>query len=237
MNLVREQLPLKKLCLLASIAVIGLLAGCATPTKMPLAGDADSIGPGAQAIFLMTANLRNDYHPSHQPQVLVVNVEKPDAKEKADRFNFTMDDKARSFGPGSQVGYRYLFRMQLPAGDYIIRGFTGISRKFPTQGVYFAPLHADLKVPATGVYYLGHITATIRERKGDEFRAGPPIPLIDQAVAGFSGGTFDIEVSDQSDTDLKEFLEKFPALRTVTIQKAILAPFDRAKAQKFWQDH
>lgn len=228
---------MKKITLLVFLAIAWLLSGCATVTKMSLGKDSDTIGEGAKSIFLMTADLRNDYHQSYQPEIIVVNVEKPDAKERADRINFTMDDKAREDDGPPQQGNRYLLRMELPAGDYIIRGFTGMSRRFPIQAMFFAPLHADVKSPPSGVYYLGHVTAIIRERKGDEFRAGPPVPLIDQAVAGFSGGTFDVEVSDQSEADLKEFLAKFPALRTVKIQKALFSPFDRAKAQKFWQEH
>ena len=42
----------------------------------------------------------------------------------------------------------------------------------------------------------------------------------------------DIEITDQFETDVSEFRASFPALREAVIQKAVLAPFDRAKAQQ-----
>lgn len=75
------------------------------------------------------------------------------------------------------------------------------------------------------------LTANIQ----NEFRAGLPFPLVDQAVTGFSGGTFDVEIIDQFEKDELEFKSRFPALRDVNIQKAILPPFDRTKAQKWWE--
>src|SRR2546430_12996643 len=46
------------------------------------------------------------------------------------------------------------------------------------------PLHEELTVTQPGVFYLGHVDATVRERTGGEFKAGPSIPLIDQAEIG-----------------------------------------------------
>jgi hypothetical protein len=57
--------------------------------------------------------------------------------------------------------------------------------------------------------------------------------LIDHAVTEFSGGTFDIEITDQFETDVSEFNARFPALREAVIQKAVFAPFARAKAQQW----
>jgi len=214
---------------------ISLLAGCAT-NKMPLGSDSDTIEAGAQPIFLMTATFKNDYVQDSQPRLgtlIVEDVEKPDEY----RMTFAIDRKARDEKDTPQDGNRYLLRMGLPAGSYVVRGFKGSSGG-PVPflvGIFFAPLHADVKSPLSGVYYLGHVSATIRERKGGEFRAGPTIPLMQQSAHGFSGGTFDVEVSDRLEADLPELLAKFPALRSANIQKALLAPFDRARAQKFWE--
>jgi hypothetical protein len=65
---------------------------------------------------------------------------------------------------------------------------------FPFHGFFFAPLHEDLDVEPNSVVYLGQVDATAVERKDGELRAGPVIPLIDQAATGFSGGTWDISV-------------------------------------------
>ena len=212
-----------------------LLSGCATPTKMAFSDDSDTIQKTSKPIFLMTATLRNTYKTSYQPKLIVVHVERAVIKDGADRINFTMDDKAKNESDSPALGSSYLLRMELEQGEYVIRGLTGMARSFPIFASFFAPLHAKLKSVEPGVFYLGHVEATVRERKGDEFKAGPSVPLIDAAVAGASTGTFDIEISDQWEKDEPKFLAKFPALSKVTVQKAILPPFDRALAQQWWE--
>jgi hypothetical protein len=223
----------------AALCALALaLAGCATPTKMAFENDADRVTPAGKPIFLMTANIWNNYKTGYQPRLLVVHVERDGVKDSADRINFTMDEKAKVTGSGTlPVGNNYLLRMALDPGRYEIRGLTSMVQAFPVAASFFAPLHAPLESREPGVYYLGRVTAIVRERQGNEFKAGPSIPLIDQAVAGASGGTFDITISDEFAADEKMFRAAFAALRDVEIHKAILPPFDRAKAQKWWEDN
>ena len=223
--------------LLAFFAVSAaiLLSGCATRTPMAFENDADRLTEKSKPVFLMTATIKNTYKTSFQPKLLVVNVEKAGAKEAADRINFTMDDKAKQETDSAATGNTYLLRLELEPGKYEIKGMTSLARTFPIQAFFFAPLHAPLESKEAGVYYLGHVNATVRERQGTEFKAGPSIPLIDQAVAGASGGTFDVAITDEFATDEAVFRAKFPALAGVTIKKAILPAFDRAKAQAWWE--
>jgi hypothetical protein len=223
--------------LLTTVVLIFLLAmtGCATPTKMALINDSDTVLQKGNPIFLMTVDIKNTYKPSHQPRLLVVNIEKSTVNGSEDRINFTMDDKAKNESDDPAVGNSYLLRMELTPGGYVIRGFTSMSSSFPIHGFFFTPLHENFEAKGPGVFYLGHVSAIVRERKEDEFKAGASIPLIDQAVAGASGGTFDIEVSDQWEKDGPSFRKSFPVLASIDIQKAILPPFDREKAQKLWE--
>lgn len=98
-------------------------------------------------------------------------------------------------------------------------------------------LHSPIEVKESGVYYLGHVSAVVRERQGEEFKAGPTIPVVDQAVVGASGGTFDVVIGDQFERDETLFRAKFPALNGVKIQKTLLPAFDRARAQAWWEAH
>lgn len=230
---------MKKLLVSFVAVVFALLtSGCASPTKMAFENDADRLTDKSKPIFLMTATTKNIYKESFQPRLRVVNVEKPGAKEAADRLNFTVDTKAKLSEVDSvTTGNTYLIRMELEPGKYELRGLTSSARTFPIIGFFFAPLHAPLEVKEPGVFYLGHVNATVRERKGAEFRAGGVAPLIDQAIAGASGGTFDIEITDEFASDEALFRSKFPALANVKIQKTILPAFDRAKAQAWWDAH
>jgi len=226
-----------RLITFAAISLALVLSGCATPTNMAFQSDTDRLTEKSKPIFLMTATLKNKYKTSFQPRLLVVNVEKPDAKEASDRLNFKMDDKAKNETDSASTGNSYLLRLELDAGRYEILGLTSLARSFPINGFFFAPLHSPIEVKEPGVFYLGHVTATVRERQGNEFKAGPSIPLIDQAIAGASGGTFDVEITDEFATDEAVFRSKFPALTGVAIQKAILPAFDRVKAQQWWEAH
>ncbi len=204
---------------------------------MPFRNDTDRLTEKSKPIFLMTATMKNTYRTSFQPRLLVVHVEKSQAKEAADRLSFVMDDKAKLETDSVEHGNTYLLRFELDRGQYEIRGLTSLARSFPINGYFFAPMHSLLESKEPGVYYLGHVSATVRERQGEEFKAGPSVPLVDQAVAGASGGTFDIEITDQLVADEPVFRSKFPALSDVGITKAILPAFDRANAQRWWEAH
>ncbi|MDZ7918749.1 hypothetical protein [Rhodoferax sp.] len=228
---------MKKMIGMGMLAAAVLLTGCATRTKMAFENEGDTLTANSKPVLLMTVTLKNHYKTSHQPKLLVVNVEKPDAKESSERFNFTMDDKAKAESDKPETGNNYFIRMELEPGPYKIMGLTSTSTGFLINGYFFAPLHSDIVAKKSGVYYLGHVDAIVRERKGEEFRAGSPVPLIDQAVVGASGGTFDVTISDAIDKDEALFRARFPALKGVTITKDILPAFDRAKAQAWWQAH
>ncbi|WP_422843794.1 hypothetical protein [Acidovorax sp. M2(2025)] len=229
---------MKKRFLLLSVLTFALaLSGCATRTNMALQDDAAPLTEKSKPVFLLTATIKNVYRPTYQPQLRVVHVEKPGAKEAADHLNFIMDEKAKQETGSVESGNSYLLRLELEPGQYELRGLTSFAGSFPIHAAFFAPIHSSLEVSGNGVFYLGHIAATVRERQGNEFKAGPSIPLLDQAVAGASGGTFDVVITDQFEVDERAFRAKFPALAGVPIKKAILPAFDRAKAQQWWEAH
>lgn len=214
-----------------------VLSGCATVEDMPFSKDNSAAPDATKAIFLMTVTTKNIYHTSYQPDMLVLNVERPDAQSSKDRLNFKIDMQGKNETGMPDVGNTYLVRFDLAPGDYVIDGVTCLNEQFPVIVNFFAPLHEKLTVNGPGVYYLGHVDATVRERVGDEFKAGPTVPLIDQAVGGASGGTFDIAIADDWAKDESEFDDKFSGLKNAKVQKEIMAPFDRAYAQKWWEEH
>ena len=84
------------------------------------------------------------------------------------------------------------------------------------------PLNTEFELPPGSVVYLGHIVMTNRERKQGEERSGDVVPLVDQAVSGYSGGTMDITITDRSAEDIPKFIEKYPCLKGMTIKTAIM---------------
>lgn len=217
--------------------LIVALSGCATQSRMAFEDDKQVVTADGNPIYLMTVTLKNVYKPSFQPKLLVAHIEKQGATKSSDRLNFKMDEKSMNETDSLPDGNNYFLRMELPPGQYNIVGLSSLSRTFPFIGSYFTPIHATLEATRGGIYYLGHVEATIRERQGNEFRAGPVIPLVDQAIVGASGGTFDVEITDAFATDESLFRTKFPALANAEIRPAILPAFDRAKAQQWWEAH
>jgi hypothetical protein len=214
-------------------AITAALTGCATQLPMALS---DNSAPKADKVtLLMSATIDNRYKASFQPELLVVNVEKGGAKEKADRFNFQPDDKARRPSEGKNAPNSYLLSYELAPGDYVMPAMLSMVRSFPFIGSFQTVLMQDLSFPKAGVYYIGHVQAVVRERKDDEERAGPVIPLIDQAVVGASGGTFDVTISDQWAVDEARFKTAYPSLAKIGIEKKLLAPHDQAKVKSRWE--
>jgi hypothetical protein len=85
------------------------------------------------------------------------------------------------------------------------------------------PLEVDTEIKGGSATYLGHLNLVIRSKKDDnEPNAGPLLPLIDQAVTGFSTGTYDLVIEDRFDEDIKSFTSEYPGLEKVKIEKFIL---------------
>lgn len=224
---------------IAICAVLGTLltSGCATVAPMSPTTKTDSIDTTKNSYVLMTVTLKNAYHSSYQPSPIVVNLERGAADSRQDRLNFKFDEYDDQKSTTTDSGDHYFVRMPLAPGKYTMRGITGQSGIFPFHGMFFTPLHEVVDVKPNSIVYLGHIDATVVERKDGELRAGPLIPLIDQAATGFSGGTWDISVSDHYDDDVTAFKKDFPALSNASIDHDVLPQWDKQKATEWWANH
>lgn len=213
-----------------------LLGGCANQLKMPLQAEDESQVSASPPIFLMTVAVKNNYKDRYQPEPLAVQVAKTvDGKEEI--LAFKMDSDGTFYGENEDQPPKFFARLQLEPGSYVLRGIPSIGKAFPIVGFFYVPLHTQFAANDPGFFYLGSVNAIVRERQGDEFKAGPTIPLIDQAVAGASGGTFEVEISDRYDEDIPTFRKLFPALKGHNVAKSILPPFDRGTAQAWWEAH
>jgi hypothetical protein len=84
---------------------------------------------------------------------------------------------------------------------------------------------------------VGRVSATLRTpRQRGEFRAGPLLPLLDQAIAGMSNSTWDVTIADRADTDLALFRQNFKAVESASVINAPLPAFDRVAVQKWWDN-
>ncbi len=219
---------------LALFTIFALLSGCATVHDMGVNKSTEKLNLNGNGMLLMSLEISNLYKPDYQPQILVIHIETPDADSKENRHNFKTDlDGTIS----SSAGSRYLLRMKIPPGKYVVRGATCIYHSLFLTSSCLLPIHADIEVKANTTTYLGRVSGTMRERKEGEFRAGPVIPLIDQAVTGFAMSTFDVVISDSWDEDVKSYTTLFPALAHADINKSIMPVFDRQRAYAWWESN
>jgi hypothetical protein len=206
-----------------------LVTGCATRLGMPFS-EKDQAPIDKEPIYLMTVSFKNQNMQKFQPEAQSVVMVKQEDNGKPVRRAYEMD-KA-SFIRDQKTGEgKALIRLR--ASD-AFNQLEYIGARSGLIGVFILPLYQEIGADAPGVYYLGHVDAVVRPRGDNEFRAGPLIPLLDQAIAGASTGTFDVKFIDLYDQDVPKFKTIYPALSQVSIIKKIMPPWDRDKAQKEW---
>jgi hypothetical protein len=219
----------------AALTLALLFTGCATEKGMAVLDTPAAITKSSKPIYLMTVTLRNTYVPAYQPKLQAVRVLKKTDSPNPKIILFQADPLAKSESDSAAIGSSYLLRMEIEPGDYTILGLDCVGQSMSINGEFFAPIEASLRPATPGVYYLGHIEATVREHKGNEFRASGKIPVQEQRLVGAYGGTFDIEITNRLETDNEKFLTKFPALKGINIHLAVLPSFNRPRVQAWWE--
>ena len=214
-------------------ALLGILPGCATVLKMSPRKTESSVDTSRQSLLLASLTIENRHHESFRPNPIVVWLQRNGGTQKADRLAYQFDNDAEV--AADLPARHYLIRIPIEPGRYELVGIHGAAGVFPIHGAFFLPLYYDVEVKPGAVEYLGHIDAAVVERNDGELRAGPLLPLIDQAVSGFSGGTWAVTVSDASPHDVDEFRAAFPALSTAPIENDLLPPWDKARVTEHWQ--
>lgn len=208
-----------------------VVTGCATVNPMAFDKKSTAIDTKEKSIVLMTIDVSRADGSRFVPEPFVVKTAKqdPQGKEDPHNFKFSKDDSLQENGHTV-----YLARLALVGGEYKLYDVTGSASAFPINSLFVVPLNMDLKVKPGSVTYIGRVTAKLRDRVGNEFRAGPVIPLIDQSISGMSGGTWDVSVDNLAEQDIALFRATYPVLNNVAIETSPLPKFDRAAAQRLW---
>ncbi|SFN25260.1 hypothetical protein [Dokdonella immobilis] len=215
-----------------AVLVVVLFSGCANYQTMALKKGQRTISTTAESVVLLTVEVSRPDGSRYQPNpaIVLVSAMHTGDREQATLFRFSRkDDRVEMDGHAV-----YLSSMALAPGHYRIDGISGIANAFPFIGQFFIPVLAEFDVEAQSVSYLGHIAATMRERREGEFRAGSTIPLIDQSATGMISHTWDVAIENRYDTDMATFRQRFPALADLRVQSEALPAWDRAAAQRLW---
>lgn len=211
---------MKKIGVLLAIMVSVTLTGCVG--KMALVKGQSDVKTSDKSIILLPVKISNQNRTGYQPNLILAEV--TGAK------NQKIDIKDGLFKESKNEYKDYLLSFSLEPGAYTISNLIGHYRiPLLVNAFCSVPLNAPIEVKPNTIIYLGRINATIVERKEDDNeRAGSLLPLIDQAIAGFSNGTFIINIEDQYDVDVADYRKEYPGLKGVTIEKSILPQWQRA---------
>lgn len=221
------------------LCIVIALNGCLN--YMALTKGQDNVDLSKKSIALLSVKISNQKVPSCQPHPSMIFFK---GKNKKAYLIHSIDTFFKSEEPYKSVKdsfNEYLLSIDLDAGVNILEGISfefkgGAVHKDTTYPFVHASgallLNSEFNIKPNTVTYLGHINAVIRERKNDnEERAGSIIPLIDQRLAGFSNGTVDIVIEDKYDEDIKSYINEYPGLQKVKIEKSILPQWIRPEKQ------
>ena len=200
------------------ICILGITAfcGCTSMSPMTLESQSGALQLTSKSVGLFTLRTSNQYKPSYQPDVKSIEVT-PQATGKAVKFKV-----AKPHSQEKERFLEYLISVDLPPDTYTLGDVAGQSPQFLTIGSFRFPVGASFELPPNAVVYLGHVNMVNRKRKEGEARSGSIVPLIDQAVSGYSDGTFDVSIWDKSETDIPLFEQTYPELEQYVIVKSIM---------------
>ena len=253
---------MNKIATLFGLLTILLLAGCSTPSLSFI--EDPGTAPGQKMpLYILGASLQNTFKPCCQPRLtrlLITEKETGESVRNVIRLKIIPTTPPGQITPGGNTAasrplslqiqtehitpspdgltYLILLETEQPAASpvtYIIEQLTGVSDTRFIQGQFQAILYADIPPHPNGVFYLGHLSLTLREREGNELRAGPLLPEVDQFLTGFSTGTFDIAIEDRYDQDIAALDIHQPISRRIPIKKALLPPFNADAIRQWWE--
>lgn len=193
----------------------GILTGCAGWGKTPLKSSISEVSVNDNSIMIFSLRTSNSLAPKWQPFVIQFKIEGDNGFEKyfkvKDYYDFEED-----------VSNFYLLSAELPPGSYRITKVNGNSEmSFLSKAMFFFQTNVSFDIAENSITYIGRIDIVNRLRTGDEPRSGPVIPFPLQQTAGFSNGTCDVTVTDESAEDIKLFKAEYPALEAYDINVSI----------------
>src|SRR5208283_1675177 len=208
------------------------MSGCAG-NKMALTKGKSDIDLTKKSIVLLSVRISNQYKPSRQLKLLSVVICPQSETNCKHDLPSNPGSPYKPYKREKKHFNEYLLSYELESGTYNIDGlYTTYRIPTLTSGFGYTKLNLKTEIKPNSISYLGHLDITLREKKSDaEISAGGSVPLIDQYIPGFSSGTFDVEVEDKFDEDMKSFISEYTALKKVKVEKSILPHWIRPEKE------
>ena len=210
------------------ICLVFTMSGCGG-NKMALTKGKSDINLTKKSIVLLSVRISNQYKPKRQLELQNVIICPQSETNCKHDLPSHFESPYKSYKKEKNHFNEYLLSYELESDTYNIDGlYTTYRIPTLTAGFGFAKLNLKTEIKPNSISYLGHLDIILREKKSDaEISAGGNVPYIDQSIAGFSSGTFDVVVEDKFDEDMKSFISEYPALQKVKVEKSVLPQWIR----------
>lgn len=206
-----------------ALSLLVFVSGCvAAYRKMPLQENGAMPSLAQRSVLVMRVKMRNENHKTQQPKMTYAYATEKLQGGKGIKTAFWDPTLLHEADEG---GKEYFVSLDVEPGTVRLDALH-FWRFIPLllSAKAELPLRCEVDVPASKVVYLGSLDSVIVPKTGtDQTAAGGPFPLVDQAVAGFSNGTWQYSVADDYDAAVPELKAKYPFLSDVEIEKGILA--------------
>jgi hypothetical protein len=210
-------------CLWVAVLTTCVLAGAGCQHRMALNPDATSLDTSRESVAIFTITFVNSFKPACQPPASIVAIK--DANGSSTDFWIANPASVAAFSSASPVtgwtATTVMVSVALPPGAYTIGKVEGWHSSPLLSYQYGFPLNKQFTIEQNEVAYIGHFVMTNREAKAGEPRTGAPIPLVDHLIAGFSNGTIDVTVIDESKAEIPVFVKTYPCLKGRKIRTAV----------------
>lgn len=187
-----------------------------------------------QSIIMVNIRTKNTISKKHYLETMAVFLENND-REIVYKCNAQNTFKKID----SQNFCNTFILIPLDPEEYIlkfVRGQTWVdTSQGPTigRGFFQIPLFKKITLEKGRILYSGRIEAVMREKKDDEFAAGPATPLLGQANSGIAKATFDIVIKDEYLIDKNHFVSNYIQLENKQIDRNIIPQWERSELSDY----
>lgn len=187
---------------------LSVLVGCAAPG---LDKNAKTLDLSKESVAIISVNMTNEYRPNYRVNTMMPHFTQGGSTAQPVIGQGTLEDKAEDI----------LVSVKLAPGKYDLSKLVGVARGFLINGMLDFSVKSEIEIAPQAVVYLGHVKLVNKERiSKDDQASGGALPLIDQAVSGFSGGTMSVSLFDRYEQDVSLFKDSFPVLKGVDIVRS-----------------
>ena len=217
---------MSKIRFMTCLIFMSLMVGCATTATLQTQLEKKLALLDSKGLVLTTVTFDNKLdNRSLLPRLFLIGK---DGNNKNDKYRFG-SQHLRALTEGRDF---YLIILEENPGKHSFYSVRGSMVGGVFNPSFEAPMLVNYQAKENEILYIGNIHLVLRKKTSDlELRAGPVIPIFDQAAIG--DATFDVEINDEYERDINEFEKVFINLKGHSVVKRILPSWSRPTSQEF----